>query len=545
MRYFGVSQVFAVALAVMPAAALAAEHDEHAHATSENFGTVHFATSCKTEVRAEFERALAMLHSFAYVSSAKAFQAIAVRDPGCAGIAQWGVAMTYFHVIWGPPTEDEFAAGRTAARSAASAGAATARERDFISAIGAFYEGDGVPHPSRVVAFEKAMAGVLQRNPDDHEAVIFHALSVLGVAYNSPPDKTYARQKEVAKTLTRMLPLEPEHPGIAHYMIHSFDYPELAQLALPAARAYAKLAPSAPHALHMPSHIFTRLGMWKESIDSNIASARTAQEWMAKTRPGTTAFDALHAMDYLEYAYLQSGQDAKASEVADTVLKAASFDVQQFAAAYALAAVPARHALERHAWKEAQALKLQPANFPWARYPYAEAIVHFARAMGAARSGALEAAQKEVAALGDIQASLQGQKGFDWATQVEIQRRAAAGWLARAEKKDAQAVALLRSAADLEDSTDKHPVTPGSILPAREQLADLLVELNQPGAALAEYAASLRSSPGRFNSYDGAARAAERAGKKKEAKAFQKQLAVLCGGSIPVRMGSAMTAAQQ
>ena len=543
MRHFGGSPVLALALVLLSAAALADEHAEHAHGTPGNFGAVHFANSCKAEVRQDFEQAVAMLHSFAYASAAKAFQEIAARDPGCAGIAQWGVAMTYFHVIWGPPTEDEFAAGRAAARIAASAGAPTARERDFISAIGAYYEGDGVPHPARVVAFEKAMAGVERRNPDDHEAAIFHALSILGVAYNSPPDKTYARQKEAAKTLNRLLPLEPGHPGIAHYMFHSFDYPGLAELALPAALAYAKIAPSAPHALHMPSHIFTRLGMWKESIDSNIASARTAQQWMAKSRPGTTAFDALHAMDYLEYAYLQTGQDAKASEVADMVLKATSFDVPQFAAAYALAAVPARHALERRDWKEAASLALQPASFPWAKYPYAEAIVRFARAMGAARSSALETAQKEVGALAAIQASLQGQKGFDWATQLEVQRRAAAGWLARAEKKDAEAVALLRSAADLEDSTDKHPVTPGSILPAREQLADLLVELDQPAAALAEYQASLRSAPGRFNSYDGAARAAGRAGKKKEAKGFQKQLAALCGGSIPSRVGSAMTAA--
>src|SRR5262249_11790016 len=193
--------------------------------------------------------------------------------------------------------------GRTAAQKAAEVGAPTARERDFIAAIGAYYGPDGVPHAARVVEFEKAMAGVAERNPEDHEAAIFHALSILGVAYNSPPDKSYARQKQAAKILNRMLALEPEHPGIAHYMIHSFDYPELAELALPAARAYAKIAPSAPHALHMPSHIFTRLGMWKESIDSNIASARTAQEWMAKTHPGATAFDGLHAMDYLEYAY--------------------------------------------------------------------------------------------------------------------------------------------------------------------------------------------------------------------------------------------------
>src|SRR5437660_8992954 len=328
-------------------------------------------------------------------------------------------------------------------------------------------------------------------------------------------------------------------------MIHSFDYPELAELALPAARAYAKIAPSAPHALHMPSHIFTRLGMWKESIDSNIASRQTAQSWLAKSgQAGATAFDALHAMDYLEYAYLQTGQDAKAQELVDDVAKVTSFDVPQFAAGYALAAVPGRHARERRAWKEAAALTPQPATFPWAKYPYAEAIVHFARAVGGARTGDLEMARHEVAKLAEIQASLKGQKGFDWATQVEIQRRAAASWLARAEKKDAEALVLMRSAADLEDSTDKHPVTPGSILPAREQLADLLAELGQPAAALAEYETSLRSAPGRLNSYDGAARAAERAGKKREAKVFHERLVALCGGSVPARARSAMPAAQ-
>ena len=531
------------ALALLPGWALAQHEHDHAHSAPEKLGQVHFPTSCKPEAQPAFERGLALLHSFAYAQSATAFQEVSAKDPAC-GLAQWGVAMTYFHTIWGPPTEDEFAAGRAAAQKAAAVGATSARERDYIVAIGAYYQGDGVAHPTRVVAYQKAMAGVAERNPDDHEAQIFHALAILGVAYNSPPDKTYARQKEAAKILNGLLAVEPDHPGIAHYMIHSFDYPELAELALPAARAYAQIAPSAAHALHMPSHIFTRLGMWKESIDSNITSAQTAQRWISKTHAGATAFDALHAMDYLEYAYLQTGQDAKAREVADNVAKVTSFDIAQFAAGYALAAVPARHALERRAWSEAAAVTAKPATFPWAKYPYAKAIVHFARAVGAARAGDANAARSDVATLTEIQASLKGQKGFDWATQVEIQRRAAAGWLARAEKKDAEALALMRSAADLEDSTDKHPVTPGSILPAREQLADLLAEVGQPAAALAEYEASLRAAPGRLNSYDGAARAAERAGKKQEAKAFRDRLVALCGGSVPDRLTPAKTAAQ-
>ena len=535
--------VLAAALALVPGVALAQHEHDHAHLAPEKFGQIHFPTSCNPEVQPAFERAVALLHSFAYLKAATVFQEVSAKHPGC-GLAQWGVAMTYFHTIWGPPTDDEFAAGRTAAQKAAALGAPSARERDYIASIGTYYQGDGVAHPARVVAYEKAMAGVDERNPDDHEAAIFHALAILGVAYNSPPDKTYARQKEAAKILNRLLTAEPEHPGIAHYMIHSFDYPELAELALPAARAYAKIAPSAPHAQHMPSHIFTRLGMWKESIESNLASKQTAQAWIAKTHAGATAFDALHATDYLEYAYLQTGQDAKAQELVDSVARVTSFDIPQFAAAYALAAVPARHALERHAWKEATALTAQPATFPWAKYPYAKAIVHFARAVGGARGGDLETARLEIAKLTEIQASLKGQKGFDWATQVEIQRHAASGWLARAEKKDAEALALMRSAADLEDSTDKHPVTPGSILPAREQLADLLSELGQPAAALAEYEKSLRSAPGRLNSYDGAARAAEHAGNKQQAKAFHERLTALCGGLVPARVGSAVTAAQ-
>ncbi|TMB05341.1 MAG: hypothetical protein E6J64_11170 [Deltaproteobacteria bacterium] len=543
MRSFRGSHVLVAALALASGPALAQHEHDHAHVAPEKFGQVHFPTSCNPQVQPVFERGLALLHSFAYVKAATVFQEVSAKDPGC-GLAQWGVAMTYFHTIWGPPTEDEFTAGRTAAQKAAALGAPSARERDYIASIGAYYQGDGVAHPARVVAYEKAMAGVDQRNPDDHEAAIFHAVAILGVAYNSPPDKTYARQKEAAKILNRLLTVEPEHPGIAHYMIHSFDYPELAEMALPAARAYARIAPSAPHAQHMPSHIFTRLGMWKESIESNLTSAQTAQAWIAKTHAGATAFDALHATDYLEYAYLQTGQDAKARELVDNVARVTSFDVPQFAAGYALAAVPARHALERRAWKEAAALTPQPATFPWAKYPYAEAIVHFARAVGGARTGDLEMARHEVAKLAEIQASLKGQKGFDWATQVEIQRRAAASWLARAEKKDAEALVLMRSAADLEDSTDKHPVTPGSILPAREQLADLLAELGQPAAALAEYETSLRSAPARLNSYDGAARAAERAGNKQQAQAFHERLTALCSGSVPARVAGAITAAK-
>ncbi|HET6372150.1 MAG TPA: hypothetical protein VFG76_02510 [Candidatus Polarisedimenticolia bacterium] len=532
MRGFRWALVLAIAL--VPARGMAQHDHDHADAAPEKLGRVRFPTSCKPEVQEAFTRGVALLHSFAYAEAAKTFGEVAASDPGCA-MAQWGIAMSYFHTIWGPSTEPDAAMGRAAATKAAALGAPSARERDFIAAINTFYQGDGVPHAARVAAYETAMAGVAQRHPEDHEAAILHALAILGVAYNSPPDKTYARQKQAAEILNGLLPLEPEHPGIAHYMIHSFDYPALAELALPAARAYAKIAPSAPHALHMPSHIFTRLGMWQESIESNLASAETARAWVAKTHPGATAFDALHAMDYLEYAYLQTGRDAKAREIVEQAAKVESFDSPEFSAGYALAAIPARYALERRAWKEATALTVRPASYPWEKYPYAEAIIHFARAVGGARGGDLETARGAMSKLMAIRSALDGRKGFDWASQVEIQRRAAAGWIARAEKHDDEAVTLMRSAADLEDGTDKHPVTPGSILPAREQLADLLVELGQPAAALVEYETSLRSAPARFNSYDGAARAAERAGQKEKAKELRDRLLALCGGTVPPR----------
>src|SRR5262245_332305 len=531
--------VVAAMLVVAPRHSFAQHEHDHAHVAPERLGSVHFPTSCKAEVGPAFERAVALLHSFAYAEAAKAFEDVAAKDPDCA-MAQWGVAMSYFHTIWGPSTPDEFAAGKKAAEKAgALATKATPRERDLITAIGAFYQGNDVPHAARVVAYEKAMAGVAQRQPDDHEIAIFHALAMLGVAYNSPPDKTYSLQKRAAEILNRLLSLEPDHPGISHYMIHSFDYPELGELAPPAARAYSKIAPSAPHALHMPSHIFTRLGMWQESIESNLASARTAQAWLAKTQPGAMAFDALHAMDYLEYAYLQSGQDAKARAIVDSVEAVTSLDKAVFQAGYALAAIPARYALERRDWKTAATLTARPASYPWDKYPYEQAIVQFARAVGSARLGDVPGARGAVAQLDTIRTSLRGQKGFDWATQVEIQRRAAAAWLARLEKKNDEALSLMRSAADLEDSTDKHPVTPGSVLPAREQLADLLLELGKPDLALVEYETSLGSAPARLNSYLGAAQAASRSGQEEKAKQFNDRLVALCGGTVPDRVTAA------
>jgi tetratricopeptide (TPR) repeat protein len=519
------------ALLVSP---LRADHDhDHDHAT-ESLGKVHFPVSCQPAQQPAFDRAVALVHSFGYERAENAFNEILAQDPKCA-MAYWGIAMSTFHQIWGPATDAEFARGRAAAQKAAQFAPPSPREGDLMRAIGAFYlEEKPRNHPERVAAYADAMTSVAARYPDDHEIQIFRALSLLAKAYNSPPDKTYAVQKQAAGILNALLPLEPQHPGIAHYMIHSFDYPELAPLALDAARAYAKIAPDAPHALHMPSHIFTRLGYWQESIDSNLASAAAATKQVEQEHPGATSFNALHAMDYLEYAYLQTARDTEAKGVVDGVAGATSVDAPEPAGGYAIAAVPARYALERRSWKEAAALTLSPA-FPWEKFPQTEAIVHFARAVGAARGGDVATARQALDRLTALQSALQGQKGFDWATQVEIQRRAAAGWLARAEKRDGEALTLLRSAADLEDSTDKHPVTPGAVLPAREQLADLLVELGQPKEALAEYERSLHTAPARYNSLLGAAQAAEKSGESVKATDLYGQLAALCKGSTSER----------
>jgi len=518
------------ALAALPALPAAAQ-DEHAHpehAHPEQLGTVHFQIACKEEVRPVFTRGLALLHSFGYEEAASAFAEAAAADPECA-MAHWGLAMTSFHAIWAPPTEAEYAAGLAAAGRAAELGGADERETAWIEMVGAIYAGGPArPNVERAKAFEQAMAGIAARWPDDPEAAVFHGLSILSVAYNSPPDKTYALQKRAASILDGVLSRHPDHPGISHYVIHSFDYPDLAELALPAARAYAKIAPDSPHALHMPSHIFTRMGLWAESIESNLASAASGQRQIERTHPGATSYETLHAHDYLAYAYLQTAQDAKAREVFEGLARVASLNVPTFSAGHALGAIPARYALERRDWAAAAALTVGPDSFPWERYPYAEAPVHFARTVGAARLGDLEGARAAYLRLQEVHAATAAQKGgFDWATQVEIQRLAAEGWLRNAEGKPEEAERLLRAAADLEDSTDKHPVTPGSVLPAREQLADLLLEHGKAAEALREYEASLRTAPARFRTFAGAAQAAEAAGDEAAARGWWKRLAAL------------------
>ncbi|HYV00315.1 MAG TPA: hypothetical protein VE977_15905 [Pyrinomonadaceae bacterium] len=496
----------------------AQEMHTHQHDASEKLGQVNFTVSCKPAARRQFNRATALLHSFWYAESEKAYAGVAKSDPGCA-MAYWGVAMSLFHPVWAPGTPEELQRGRTAAEKASSIGGKTQREKDYIAAIAAFYkDSDKVPHPARALAYEQAMEHVYLSYPKDHEAAIFYALSLLGTA--SASDKTYEKQKQAAAILNKILPAEPQHPGVAHYLIHSFDYPQLAQLALPAARRYAKIAPSSPHALHMPSHIFIRLGLWQESIQSNVASAAAA-------KAAASSKDYLHALDYLVYAYLQGAQDQKAKGVLDEVTALSKADEEVFQVAYAWAAIPARYAVERRQWSEAARIELHPANFPWNKFRYAEAIIYFARALGAARSNNPTAARIDAEKLSAIQHELAQAKEEYWADQVEIQRELAIAWILRAEGKNEEALTQMRSAVALEASTEKHPVTPGPIIPARELLGEMLIELNQPQQALQEFATSLQDSPNRFNGLFGAARAAELMGDKQSAAEYYAKLVTL------------------
>ncbi len=493
-------------LSVLPAAA---QHELH------DLGSVRFPVSCTPAARKTFERGVALLHSFWYGEAEKTFSEATI-DPGCA-MAYWGVAMSLYHPVWVPPTPADLKKGRAAVDKAKSAAAKTQRERDYIAAIEAFYNNwDKKPHRERALAWRNAMQKLSMRYPEDREAAIFFALALIGTA--PATDRTYANQKQAAAILNRILPEQPNHPGIAHYMIHSYDSPQLAILALPAARSYARIAPAAPHALHMPSHIFTALGLWQDSIDSNLASAAAARSHVAKTSPGAASQEQLHAMDYLLYAYLQTCQDAGARRVVEETAAVSKIDQNVFQAAYALAAIPARYTLERKRWSAAASLEVRPAGFPWTRFRYAEAITHFARALGAARSGNPSAARSAIEKLSEIHQQLaQGEQEYDWSAQVEVQRLAASAWAAHAGKDFDRALRWMRSAADLEDKTDKHPVTPGAVLPARELLGELLMEMDQPSKALAEFEAVLRRSPKRFNATYGAARAAELSGDRRRA----------------------------
>ncbi|HEU0185583.1 MAG TPA: hypothetical protein VIC84_12170 [Blastocatellia bacterium] len=501
---------------------------QEAHQHQHDLGKVDFTISCSVPAQKQFNHAVAWLHSFEYDEAEKAFMAVTAIDPKC-GMGHWGVAMSNYHPIWAAPTAEELKKGWGAIEKARSVGARTERERDYIAAIEVFYkDADKLDHAARAFAYRDAMERVYRRYPKDREAAVFYALTLIATGMMAN-DKSYANEKKAAEILKRVLAVEPEHPGVVHYLIHGYDFPPLAALALPAARSYAKIAPASAHAQHMPSHIFTRLGLWGEAIQSNLDAVSSAKAHASRNHLTGAWDEQLHAMDYLAYAYLQSGQDKQARAVVDELNRIQRAEPENFKVAYAFSAIPARYALERRQWSEAASLTLSPAGFPWRRFPWAEAHIHFARAIGAARSGDLASARQEVERLTAIRQALSETKGdYDWARQVEIHRRAAAAWLASAEGKPEEALQLMRAAAELDDSTDKHPVTPGSLIPAREQLADLLLELNRPANALKEFETSLENAPNRFNGIFGAAKAAMALGDQSKAQIYYSKLVRIC-----------------
>ncbi|MBS0300131.1 MAG: hypothetical protein JSR32_09440 [Proteobacteria bacterium] len=516
-------QFFTLAIFLL-AGAVFADGDHH-HATSadqEKLGKVHFPVSCTPAAQAQFNQAVAMLHSFWYDEAGKAFQQVTVTDPACA-MGYWGIAMSLYYQLWAaPPTAAELQKGHEALRQAKKLTIKTNREKSYLNAANTLYPDNGkVDFAARKLAYQKAMEQVVKDNPDDREAAVFYALALISTA--SPKDKTYANQKKALQLLQQVLELEPHHPGVAHYIIHSSDYPELAGLGLSAARAYTHIAPAVPHALHMPSHIFIRLGLWHDAVQSNLAAYHAAKDHAQKNAlPG--AWDQqFHFMDYVMYAYLQSGETGKAKEVLRELQSINKVQPQNTTVAYAYAAIPARYAVERGAWSEAAKLEVLPADFPWQQFPWCEAITHFARGLGAARSGKLDIAHRSLQHLKVLRNSDRADNKDYTADQIEIQRLAVAAWIAYAEGKAEEAVKFMRASAELEDSTEKDNVTPGAIIPARELLGELLLELKQPGDALKELEASLQRTPSRRNAILRAAQAAREFGDLTKADRYEQQ----------------------
>ena len=487
---------------------------------------VDFPVSCGAAAQKKFNQAVWILHSFWYDEAVKAFTAVTETEPNCA-MGYWGIAMSYWYPLWYPPNAAALKAGSDAVEKAAAAQPKTDRERDYIAAIASFYrDNDKIDHRTRAVAYEKAMEQVHLRYPDDREAGVFYSLALVATA--PPTDKTYANQKKAVAILEKVRADLPDHPGVAHYLIHANDSPELAEEGLTAALCYAGIAPAVPHALHMPSHIFTRLGMWRQSIDANRAAQAAALAYV-REELGPDAFDGetVHTMDYLEYAYLQTGQDREAKQVVDELQSFGRAKGPNLPMAYAIAAIPARYAVERRNWSEAASLTAPATPFPWERFPWAEAMISYTRALGMARTGDIAGAETEIAKLQSLKQKLDQTKDDYWAKQVEVQRLAASGILAHARGDDKAAVELVRAAAELDATMDKHPATPAEVLPARELLADLLLELNDPSAALKEYEQSLQVDRNRFRSILGLARAAKQTGDTAKAREAYEKLVAL------------------
>jgi tetratricopeptide (TPR) repeat protein len=467
----------------------------HEHGVPQELGTVSFPITCAAAVQDDFNRGVALLHSFAYRAAANSFAAVAKADPGCA-MAHWGIAMTYFRQLWEPPIlPATISSGQSEIKQAQQIGTSSKRERQYINALVLIYEDPSLPYSARALNYERAMRNLVEGNKQDVEAQVFYALALLANA--SPADKTHAMQKQAVEVLEPLNKSYPQHPGIPHYLIHACDNAELAPKGLAAARAYSQIAPSAPHALHMPSHIYTRLGLWTDSINSNIAAKDAARQ------QGDVG-EELHAMDYLVYAYLQTGEDDKAHEVIGQLKIEPELKAGDFKASYAATAMPVRYAVERGRWEDAAALVV-PSGAP----PQVAAVAVWARGLGLVHLGRTTQAQAEIDRLRQMQGQLRTAGNSYWATQTEILQREVMAWAAQEQKKPTEAVVLLQSAADEEDAIEKLPVTPGPILPAREQLGYLLLEQDQASPALKQFNAALANAPGRWGTLQGVSQAQE------------------------------------
>jgi len=501
-------------------------------------GKVTFPITCAPDVQSDFARGVALLHSFFYEEARRVFTSVADRDPKCA-MAQWGIAMTWWHPIWTPPTPDEMRAGKAAIEKAMSLEAGTDRERGFITALNTYYNtpdsssaaavGQSCHGPvgprDRVIAYEKAMRQLRDKHPDDFEVQTFYAFAVLSTGYATPNDTTLSKQLEAAGILEKLWKQNANHPGVVHYLIHAYDYPQFAQRGLTAAQLYDDIAPWVPHALHMPSHIFTRLGMWDESIAANQASAEASRAYAAMRHRDASEAEELHALDYMAYSYLQEAQDAEAKKIVDIAAKVKKTNPElEFSAAYALAAIPTRYAFERNDW--AAAANLPIPNVPhWSSFPFMEALIEYGHALGRAHTGDLDGARKAIARMQQLRDATKHPKFDYFKSHLDLQMQAASAWLAVAEGKKKEAIEMLRRAADSEDILGKHPVSPGAFVPIREQLGSLLLETGQPAEAQREFEAALKIYPGRYRGLYGAAQAAEQAGDNKDANRYYTKLA--------------------
>lgn len=490
------------------------------------FGKASFETSCDGNSSADFITGLKLLHSFEYDEAEKSFAKVIDRNPGCA-MAYWGIAMANFHPLWTPPTEADLMKGDKAISIAQSLDA-TEREKAYIDALASFFNNwKQKDHRSRTLLFEKGMAKLSAKYPDDKEAAVLYALSLDAAA--DPTDLEYKNQKKAAAILEALYPGRPDHPGIIHYLIHTYDSPSMAEKGLAAARKYASVAPSSAHALHMPSHIFTRLGYWDESIRSNTSSVNSAKCYAEAAGIAGHWDEELHGLDYLEYAYLQKGQNDSAKKIWDYLAGFKSVSPVNFKVAYAFASIPSRYLLENKMWKEAAALQITPSWIQWEQYPWQEAIFHFTKAVGAAHVKDITLARQELEKLKEKMATLGTLKDGYKQNQVAIQAKAAEAWISFAEGKNDRAISLMQEAASMEDKTEKHPVTPCEVLPARQQLADLYVEMKNNGQALAAYEMELNKHPNRFNALYGAALSATSLGDKEKANKYYAQLSAVAG----------------